>query len=125
VRARSRTSVGWYIYIGQFYDDATSLDCLNARYYDAPHGQFLSEDPVFLSVGDPRKVQQLTQQQQNPLLSDPQLMHSYGYARNNPVMNKDATGLIPSTGYEYFFRGLEGVSNLQLLLRPMSLVALL
>jgi RHS repeat-associated protein len=35
-------------FIGQFTDDST-LSYLNARYYDSTRGQFLSEDPVFLS----------------------------------------------------------------------------
>ena len=32
-------------FIGQFADDATSLDYLNARYYDPARGQFTSQDP--------------------------------------------------------------------------------
>jgi len=43
--------VGLRIYIGQYADDETSLDYLNARYYDPTVGQFLSEDPVFITLG--------------------------------------------------------------------------
>jgi RHS repeat-associated protein len=68
-------------YIAQFADDST-LSYLNARYYDSGRGQFLSQDPVFL--GDP-------QQQQ---LRDPQSLNSYSYAMNNPIVNKDASGLL-------------------------------
>src|SRR6202034_718324 len=36
-------------YIGQ-YSDASGLSYLNARYYNPAQGQFLTEDPVFLSA---------------------------------------------------------------------------
>src|SRR5215472_9952585 len=53
--ARISTSVGGADsarkYIGQFADQS-SLDYLNARYYDSARGQFVSEDPVFW--GDPK-----------------------------------------------------------------------
>jgi RHS repeat-associated protein len=39
-------------FIGQFADDATSLDYLMALYYDGSRGQFLSEDPSFLALGN-------------------------------------------------------------------------
>jgi RHS repeat-associated protein len=54
---------------------------LNARYYEAARGQFLSQDQVFL--GDPKK--------QN--LSDPQTLNSYSYASDNPITKKDPLGL--------------------------------
>ena len=50
----------------------------NARYYNAAQGQFLSEDPQFLSAGFN--------------LSDPQSFNAYAYARNNPIINIDPTG---------------------------------
>jgi RHS repeat-associated protein len=53
---------------------------LNARYFNAVQGQFLSEDPVF--VGNPS--------QQN--LQDPQSLNSYSYANNNPIVKKDPSG---------------------------------
>jgi RHS repeat-associated protein len=67
-------------YIGQFADQST-LDYLNARYYDSSREQFLSEDPIFL--GDP-KVQNL---------ANPQSMNTYSYANGNPITNKDPKGL--------------------------------
>jgi RHS repeat-associated protein len=42
-------------YIGQFADQST-LSYLNARYYNSAQGQFISHDPVFLAVGDPRQL---------------------------------------------------------------------
>jgi RHS repeat-associated protein len=78
-------------FIGQFTDDST-LSYLNARYYDSNRGQFLNEDPTFLALGDPNKVQQLTQDQLK-LLSDPQVVNAYSYGRDNPIVSKDPLGL--------------------------------
>jgi RHS repeat-associated protein len=77
---KSPSGVGKHVYIGQYADDQTSLDYLNARYYNATQGQFLSEDPVFL--GNPN--------QQN--LSDPQSLNTYSYSENNPITKCDPSG---------------------------------
>jgi RHS repeat-associated protein len=66
-------------YIGQFADDS-SLNYLNARYYEAGRGQFISQDPMFWS------------KDQN--LRDPQSLNSYSYASDNPITNKDPDGLL-------------------------------
>ncbi len=68
-------------YIGQVYDTDTGLDYLNARYYKAGVGQFISQDSMFW---------QLPQE----LLLDPQQQNSYSYARDNPVNMKDPSGKI-------------------------------
>jgi hypothetical protein len=74
---------------------------LQARYYDGSRGQFLSEDPSFLAVGTSKLTEIMTradgkkQDDSKALklfLSDPQMMNSYSYARNNPLVNKDPTG---------------------------------
>jgi RHS repeat-associated protein len=80
-------------YIGQFSDLQTNLSYLNARFYEANRGQFLSEDPTFLAIGDNNKIRQLTQRDQSRFLSDPQQLNSYSYARGNPITNKDPEGL--------------------------------
>jgi len=80
-------------YIGQF-TDPSNLDYLNARYYDGARGQFLTEDPTFLAVGNPTQVQKETSRDQQMLLSDPQLLNAYTYGKDNPVINKDPTGKI-------------------------------
>ena len=46
-------------YIGQF-EDQSNLSYLNARYYSPSQGQFISQDPSFLAVGDPNKLKQVT-----------------------------------------------------------------
>jgi RHS repeat-associated protein len=63
----------------------TDLNYLNARYYDSERGQFLSQDSVFWKL--PKE-----------LLSDPQQLNSYSYARNNPIRMKDPSGMLSVTG---------------------------
>jgi RHS repeat-associated protein len=67
-------------YIGQEYDAATALSYLNARYYEGNRGQFLSQDPIFVSGP----------QSQN--LSDPQSLNAYSYSEDNPIIKSDPTG---------------------------------
>jgi RHS repeat-associated protein len=85
-RNRSPTA-GRPIYIGQFYDSASSLSYLNARYYDASRGQFITQDPVFWEIA-------ITPDGQQALL-DPQQLNSYGYASDNPINKKDPQGRCP------------------------------
>jgi RHS repeat-associated protein len=67
-------------YIGQEYDQATSLSYLQSRYYNGAQGQFLSQDPVFL--GDPN----------SQILYDPQSLNSYSYSEDNPITKSDPNG---------------------------------
>src|SRR3989338_2522200 len=77
-------------FIGEEYDATTDLNYLNARYYNAKIGRFVTEDPMFWSLP-------------NELLTDPQQLNSYSYARNNPIVGSDPTGLltiiVPGTNY--------------------------
>jgi RHS repeat-associated protein len=79
-------------FIGQFADDST-LSYLNARYYEGSRGQFVSEDPAFLAVGNSNQLQQLSQPDQQKFLADPQQMNAYSYGRDNPITDKDPQGL--------------------------------
>lgn len=79
-------------FIQQESDSESQLSYLNARYYDGIRGQFLSEDPSFLAVGDPKKLQDLTSFDQGKVLSNPQGLNSYSYANGNPTTNSDPTG---------------------------------
>nr|WP_275941651.1 RHS repeat-associated core domain-containing protein [Planosporangium mesophilum] len=56
--------------------DATGLVHLGAREYDPTIGRFVSPDPIVD-------------------LADPQQIHGYSYASNNPVTLSDSTGLMP------------------------------
>ncbi len=79
-------------FTGHEYDADTGLTYANARYYDAKIGRWLSEDPVFLLFGDSEQVKQITGQELQQYLSDPQNYNSYAYARNNPLRYNDPTG---------------------------------
>ena len=79
-------------FIGEEYDGDTEFSYLNARYYQGSRGQFMSQDPVFLLMGDPKRMKEMTQQELAAILADPQVLHSYSYARNNPLVLKDAKG---------------------------------
>ncbi|XEC97604.1 RHS repeat-associated core domain-containing protein [Paenibacillus tarimensis] len=63
-----------YRYAGYRYDEATGLYYLNARYYDANIGRFITED-TFKGTED-----------------EPLTLNSYTYVLNNPVGNIDTTG---------------------------------
>jgi RHS repeat-associated protein len=78
-------------YIGQF-SDLSGLSYLNARYYSGAQGQFTSQDPTFLALGNPIQLQQISQQDQQRFLSDPQQMNSYSYSENNPIVKSDPSG---------------------------------
>jgi RHS repeat-associated protein len=56
-------------FIGQF-SDQSNLSYFNARYYSSDRGQFISQDPTFLAIGDPSTLGQLTKQDQPTLSSD-------------------------------------------------------
>jgi RHS repeat-associated protein len=73
-------------------DSATGLDYAQARYYDNSRGQFVSQDPSFLAVGDPSKIQDITSISQQAFLADPQQMNSYSWGRDNPITLKDPAG---------------------------------
>jgi len=65
---------------------------LQARYYDGSKGEFLSEDPSHLAIGNPQQLKQLTGQDQQIYLADPQQLNSYSYARDNPINLSDPNG---------------------------------
>jgi len=73
-------------YIGQHYDAQTGLDYMNARYYNAKTGRFISQDPAFWApTADELKAQMI----------NPQLFNEYSYAGNNPISGSDPSGRIP------------------------------
>jgi RHS repeat-associated protein len=97
-------------YIDQF-SDPSGLLYLQARYQDPQRGQFLSQDPAFLALGNPDQLEQLSQQSQQRYLSDPQQMNSYSYANDNPITKKDPSGLL--SPWEPILLGGEVVEQVQ------------
>ena len=93
-KRKSWSGVGEHIYIGQYFDAASALSYLNARYYSPSQGQFLSEDSMSMAVGDEAQVQQISGQSQQMLLTDPQSLNFYSYGRDNPNTNSDPNGKI-------------------------------
>ena len=83
-------------FIGQINDAGTTLDYLNARYYDGSKGQFVSEDPVFLGIGSPQ-LNALINGHVQDILADPQLLNAYSYARDNPISRSDPSGKLSAS----------------------------
>lgn len=83
VRAQTGDTATDRGFLGQVEDSTTKLSYLNARYYDASAGIFISTDPLY----DTAK---------------PKSLNPYGYSAGNPITFSDASGLTP--GYTY---GLE------------------
>jgi RHS repeat-associated protein len=87
-------------YIGERYDASEDLNYLNTRYLQSSRGQFMSQDPMHLDIGDPGFGQRYNRVLKE-YLADPQQMNSYGYARNNPIMLKDPSGLGPEAYFQF------------------------
>lgn len=79
-------------FTGHQYDAETDLNYMRARYYDPKIGRFQSQDPAYLSVGDPVQLKQKTDLEFEQYLSDPQALNSYSYVKNNPLKYTDPTG---------------------------------
>lgn len=69
-------------FTGHEYDASTGLSYMGARYQSGTQGRFLSQDPAGWN-----RVEKL--------VSDPQLLNSYAYARNNPIAMVDRDGELP------------------------------
>ena len=75
-----------YGFTGKEKDDETGLHYYGARYYDATTGRFISPDPLLF------RVDQMSEEERNQFLSDPQNLNAYTYAKNNPIKYVDPDG---------------------------------
>jgi RHS repeat-associated protein len=76
-------------YTGKEKDSDTGYYFYGARYYNAGQGQFLSEDPLFIDLGSDLSPYN---RNLNSLLTEPQLLNSYSYVANNPLVFIDPNG---------------------------------
>ncbi len=83
-RADDRVQESPYLFSQKERDKETGLHYFGARYLAASLGRFLRVDP---ELEDPPSES----------LGDPQALHAYGYARNNPIVYTDPTGLFIET----------------------------
>ena len=79
-------------FTGHMYDRDTSLTYANARYYKQMIGRFLSQDPVFLAVGNDESLKAKTGLRLRRYLQNPQSFNNYSYAVNNPMRVVDSGG---------------------------------
>ncbi len=82
-------------YTGHDYDEETDLNYMKARYQDGATARFLSQDPASLYLGRQDWGDSYGMELQM-FLADPQLMNTYGYAKNNPMAYNDPTGELAS-----------------------------
>ncbi|MBI4209440.1 MAG: RHS repeat-associated core domain-containing protein [Deltaproteobacteria bacterium] len=74
--SRSGSAATLFLFTGQESDESSDLYYYEARYADLTVARFISSDPIGPSA----------------YLHDPQQLHRYGYARNNPLRYIDPTG---------------------------------
>ena len=77
-------------FVGKEKDEETGLSYFGARYEDAKIGRFTAVDPV--GPVNPR-----TSKTDEVMLSNPQKLHKYAYALNNPYRYVDPDGNEPIT----------------------------
>ena len=78
-------------FIGHEYDSGVGLNYMRARYEDPGRGQFLSQDPAHLFIGD-NGFKAKFGRELEAHLSNPQYLNSYSYAGNNPLVFRDPKG---------------------------------
>ena len=87
--------------------DSSGLNYMQNRFQNPVQGRFISLDPVSANVGSmskmPAYLLMMNQSggtiDQTQLLSDPQLLNFYSYARSNPVTMSDPSGLASTDAY--------------------------
>ena len=81
-----------YQYTGQEKDINSNLYYYGQRYYQPEVGRFTQPDPVSKYLNDPQKLKQVTGQDLQKFLENPQALNEYSYTQNNPVKYTDPNG---------------------------------
>lgn len=97
-----------YRYTGKPYDPASDLYDYGARNYQPDIGRFIQQDSVQLNLTNPQKLKEMTGQDLEDILKNPQALNSYSYTVNNPVRYVDPTG----KWWKEFFTGKQSLSSL-------------
>ena len=81
-----------YLFTWKELDSETDLQYFEVRYYNPDFGRFYSQDRVFWELWNTKRWIWV--------LSDPQQLNSYNYARNNPIIYVDPSGEIVDTFWD-------------------------
>ena len=81
-----------YGFTGKLLDSETDLQYFGARYLDNNVARFISMDSVGLNLHDKEELKRLSNQELQSILSNPQLLNSYSYSANNPIVYTDPNG---------------------------------
>jgi len=81
-----------YKFTGHEQDEDTDLTYAKQRYYGQDYGRFLSVDPVAERIAKPDELLETTGWSQENLLKHPQLLNTYSYTANNPLIYTDPEG---------------------------------
>lgn len=73
----------------------SDLIYMNARYQNPTYGQFISSDEATGAVGNDNALKEITSQNTQQFLHDPQSLNAYSYVKNNPIQYSDPDGKNP------------------------------
>jgi RHS repeat-associated protein len=81
-----------YRFTDQENDAESGLYNFDAREYNPNTGRFNQPDPVLNNLDNPQRLNEMTGQDLEQILSDPQNLNPYSYTKNNPVNYVDPNG---------------------------------